>query len=337
MNPKSNKYLRSLELAFDSLKNGDKYSARIFAEKAIKENPNSEDAWLILAALSSPKASVYYAKKSLDINPSSVRARKAIEWALHRQRKSQTLKSKRLIVNHYIPSTAYRKKRRFLAPYGTLIIAIFSIFYLWLSNPGVTFADEEYNSLQSINNNSAKATFTSTPTPTFTPTPTPTNTLTPSPTPTNTPTLIPTATYPPTPIPTWTQEPSNDPIKPPADITSGKRWIDINLSKQTLYAYQGKNLIGSFIVSTGVWQYPTLVGQYHIYVKYRYADMTGPGYYLPDVPYVMYYYKGYGIHGTYWHHNFGTPMSHGCINMITEEAGWLFNWAPLGTLVNIHY
>jgi len=337
MNPKPNNSLNPLKLAYYALKRGDKRSARSFAEKAIKENPENEDAWLILTALSSPEASVYYAKKSLEINPASKKARKAIKWAIYRQRKFQTLKSKRIIVNHRIASTAYRKKRRFLAPYGTLIIGIFSILYLLLSNPGVTFADEEKSGLQSINNNLAKATFTSTPTPTFTPTSTPTPTITPSPTPTNTPTLPPTATYLLTPIPTWTQQPSNKPIKSPNGIKKREQWIDINISTQTLSAYQGKNLIGSFIVSTGIWQYPTVAGQYRIYVKYRYADMSGPGYYLPDVPYVMYYYKGYGIHGTYWHHNFGTPMSHGCINMRTEDAGWLFNWASIGTLVNIHY
>ena len=66
--------------------------------------------------------------------------------------------------------------------------------------------------------------------------------------------------------------------------------------------------------------------------------MAGPGYYLPDVPYVMYFYESYGLHGTYWHHNFGTPMSHGCINFTIADAGWLFdNWITFGTVVNIHY
>jgi lipoprotein-anchoring transpeptidase ErfK/SrfK len=64
--------------------------------------------------------------------------------------------------------------------------------------------------------------------------------------------------------------------------------------------------------------------------------MSGPGYYLPDVPYTMYFYKDYGIHGTYWHNNFGTPMSHGCVNMVTAEAGWLYNWSHLGIVVVVH-
>ena len=104
-----------------------------------------------------------------------------------------------------------------------------------------------------------------------------------------------------------------------------------------VYAYEGNTVVNSFLVSTGTWQYPTVTGKYHIYVKYRYTDMAGPGYYLPNVPYTMYFYQGYGLHGTYWHHNFGTPMSHGCVNLQTDDAAWLYNWASVGTLVNVHY
>jgi lipoprotein-anchoring transpeptidase ErfK/SrfK len=104
-----------------------------------------------------------------------------------------------------------------------------------------------------------------------------------------------------------------------------------------LYAYEGDTVVNSFLVSTGVAAYPTVTGQYYIYVKYLSTLMTGPGYYLPDVPYTMYFYEGYGIHGTYWHNNFGHPMSHGCVNMRTSDAEWMFNWASVGTLVNIHY
>ena len=99
----------------------------------------------------------------------------------------------------------------------------------------------------------------------------------------------------------------------------------------------GNAVVNSFLVSTGTWQYPTVTGQYHIYIKLRYTDMSGPGYYLPNVPFTMYFYKGYGLHGTYWHHNFGTPMSHGCVNLSIPDSEWLYNWASVGTLVNIHY
>ncbi len=48
------------------------------------------------------------------------------------------------------------------------------------------------------------------------------------------------------------------------------------------------------------------------------------------------FYKGYGLHGTYWHNNFGYPMSHGCINLRIDDAGWIYNWAVVGTVINIH-
>jgi lipoprotein-anchoring transpeptidase ErfK/SrfK len=98
---------------------------------------------------------------------------------------------------------------------------------------------------------------------------------------------------------------------------------------------------------------PTVVGQFRIYWKLLASDMAGPGYYLPGVPYTMYFYRGYALHGTYWHNNFGRPMSHGCVNLRTADAQWLFNWsdpslpagvsqtqsssANPGTLVVVHY
>ncbi len=140
-------------------------------------------------------------------------------------------------------------------------------------------------------------------------------------------------------IPTSAPAPTTAPGQPQTNYvsTGGERWIDVNLSQQMVYAYEGNTVVNSFLVSTGTWEYPTVTGQYHIYVKYRYTDMAGPGYYLPNVPYTMYFYNGYGLHGTYWHHNFGTPMSHGCVNLSIPDSEWMFNWASVGTLVNVHY
>jgi len=122
----------------------------------------------------------------------------------------------------------------------------------------------------------------------------------------------------------------------PAEVETDTHWIDIDLSQQRAYAYEGYTVVNTFVISTGTYLHPTVQGEFHIYVKYRYADMSGPGYYLPDVPYVMYFYEGYGLHGTYWHNNFGTPMSHGCVNFRTEDAGWVYQFLPLGALVNVH-
>jgi lipoprotein-anchoring transpeptidase ErfK/SrfK len=115
------------------------------------------------------------------------------------------------------------------------------------------------------------------------------------------------------------------------------RWIDVNLSEQQIYAYEGNTLINTFIVSTGLPDTPTVTGEYRIYVKVPLQDMSGPGYYLTDVQWVMFFYEDYGFHGTYWHNNFGTPMSRGCVNLSVDDAAWLYNWASVGTPVNIHY
>jgi lipoprotein-anchoring transpeptidase ErfK/SrfK len=123
----------------------------------------------------------------------------------------------------------------------------------------------------------------------------------------------------------------------PADVATGEHWIDVNLSQQMVYAYAGDTVVNSFLVSTGTAMTPTVTGKYHIYIKLRFTDMTGPDYYLPNVPFTMYFYKDYGLHGTYWHHNFGTPMSHGCVNLSIPDAEWLYNFSYEGTLVNIHY
>lgn len=119
--------------------------------------------------------------------------------------------------------------------------------------------------------------------------------------------------------------------RPPiSEPTSGERWIDVNLATQTLTAYEARRPVHTAVVSTGLPHTPTPVGQFRVWVKLRYDDMQGPGYYLPDVPYVMYFHRGYGLHGTYWHHNFGRPMSHGCVNLSNADAQWLFNWASVG-------
>lgn len=118
---------------------------------------------------------------------------------------------------------------------------------------------------------------------------------------------------------------------------NGERWIDVNLSEQRVYAYEGDVVVNSFIVSTGVAQTPTVTGNYRIWAKVRVQDMSGPGYYLRDVPYVMFFYEDYALHGTYWHNNFGTPMSRGCVNLKVDDAAWLFSWATVSTVVSIHY
>ncbi len=121
---------------------------------------------------------------------------------------------------------------------------------------------------------------------------------------------------------------------PQAPTSVGKS-IVVSTDAQRIYAYENGQLVHSHLVSTGLPDTPTVKGDYSVYVKYEATDMSGPGYYLPQVPYTMYFYQGYGIHGTYWHNNFGRPMSHGCVNLPTPEAQWFFNWAEVGTPVRV--
>lgn len=140
--------------------------------------------------------------------------------------------------------------------------------------------------------------------------------------------------------------PTSEYVAPPTEVVnvpapvsspgSGVHWFDVDLSDQRMYAYEGDTLVRTFIVSTGTWQTPTLTGRFKIWIKLRSAPMSGPGYYLPNVPHIMYYDGDYGIHGAYWHNNFGVPMSHGCVNLSLPDAEWAYNFASVGTVVNIH-
>ena len=111
------------------------------------------------------------------------------------------------------------------------------------------------------------------------------------------------------------------------------RKILVVLSEQKVYAYDDNELLNEFLASTGTWQHPTVIGRYPIWIKLESTTMSGPGYNLPGVRWTMYFYRGYGLHGTYWHNNFGTPMSHGCVNLTNDNAEWLYNFASVGTPV----
>lgn len=359
--------LQALHLARKALRENRRTEARIQAERATRLNPNLEDAWLIRAAVSEPRLSVEYVRKALAINPASQPARKAMHWAVQRLRASEQpeelavpprpLEDTRPILVHAQPRTSIdaiqqlrnATPRLATEPAGPiektssgrkwLVTALVVMLIACIGVLGWLFYPDLRTAM--AHNPSAARPAGALPKPSITPTATATFTPTPTPTPTSTPTATPTST--PTNTPTPTETPTNTPppivysgVEIPEEVGPGERWIDVDLSNQMVYAYEGEELLNSFLVSTGTWLHPTLTGTFRVYVKYRYTDMAGPGYYLPNVPYTMYYDRGYGLHGTYWHNNFGTPMSHGCINLRTEEAAWLYEWASVGTIVNIH-
>ncbi len=121
----------------------------------------------------------------------------------------------------------------------------------------------------------------------------------------------------------------------PAPPTTSGKAIVVSTENQRIYAYENGQLVHSTLASTGLPATPTVQGDFSILRKYTATDMSGPDYFLPAVPYTMYFYQGYGIHGTYWHNAFGRPMSHGCVNLPTPEAEWFFNWADVGTPVRV--
>ncbi len=338
-------YRTALANAKHALRRKDRQEARHWAQVAVSIAPQEEEAWLILAGLSSPKASVSYLSEALDINPKSQRARRGMHWAVQRYRAAPLIPgvrptSRRALVVTAIPSREFIRPQTALFPWIILLLIVLAGTSIWLGFPVLSQVIANNNPIALAQSNLSKKTRTPTPTATFTATFTPTST------PTNTPTPTPTDT--PTPTPTFTPEPTKEPKQNksggaqynypgrPSGVSPNEYWVDVDLSLQRTYAYRGDELLQSFKVSTGTWRTPTVTGKFKIYVKYRFADMSGPGYYLPDVPFVMYFYKDYGLHGTYWHRNFGTPMSHGCINLKKSDAEWLYSIASVGTVVNIH-
>lgn len=115
------------------------------------------------------------------------------------------------------------------------------------------------------------------------------------------------------------------------------KWIEVELATQRLVAWEDGRMVLSTAISSGTHKTPTPKGTFRIFRKFDKQRMTGQDYDLPNVPWVMYFRKGgYAMHGTYWHSNFGQPMSHGCINLPIGEAAWLYKWAPMRTTVVIH-
>lgn len=339
-------YREAIQNARLALKKSDRRGSRRWAELAASLDSAQEEPWLIIAALATPRASLEYLKHALEINPNSKRARKGMHWAIQRYRELPTPSQPGILTSVRNIPVCYPRRRATLYPWAVVLLAIAVGLIAWFGTPSFSFASNQSpNMLIIAQDLIEKATYTPTPTQTFTPTPTFTVTSTP----THTPTATSTATE--TPIPTKTPIPTATPIPPteapqndsppivflPPGVEKGEIWIDVDLTNQQLRVYKGKNLLNTFIVSTGTWRTPTVTGQYRVYVKYESADMAGPGYYLPSVPYVMYFYEGYGIHGTYWHNNFGTPMSHGCVNLQTDNAQWVYNKTSVGTVVDIHY
>jgi lipoprotein-anchoring transpeptidase ErfK/SrfK len=353
--------------AREALRRGDKGTARELGERAIRLAPQLEDAWLILAASDpNPQNALAHARKAQQIDPHSGRAQRAVEWASRRLHGTATPAVAAQTVPPPVQKHAYQtavampalkpQGRNWLFPVllagaACMLLALFAGFALigpatatfintytsrsqenlWapvdIAKPGAQPVDAAPLVAQE------EATPTATPSQASQSEPTVTSTEEPVP--------QPSATETPGSIAMEILEdtPTSEviPAAPELSLGEGVRWIDVDLTNQMLYAYEGDTIVNSFVVSTGTWLTPTVIGTFKIYVKVRMQDMRGPGYHLRDVPYVMFFHGDYGLHGTYWHNNFGTPMSRGCVNLRIEDAAWLYDWASVGTVVNVHY
>lgn len=120
------------------------------------------------------------------------------------------------------------------------------------------------------------------------------------------------------------------PVERPVGIDT-YRWISVDLYEQVAIAYEGNISVFATLVSSGLAEWPTNEGLFHIYARYERTTMSGAEgqpdfYYLEEVPWTMYFDDDIALHGTYWHDGFGYRHSHGCVNLSITDAHWLFNW-----------
>jgi hypothetical protein len=133
-----------------------------------------------------------------------------------------------------------------------------------------------------------------------------------------------------------------EPGPPPQGLLPGEKWIDVNLSRQTLVAFEGDKPVYATLVSSGkkakdptdkVHDHQTVQGSFRIREKHISTTMDGDGpapgdmpYSIEDVPYVMYFEGSYALHAAFWHNNFGHEQSHGCVNLAPLDSKQLFFW-----------
>lgn len=125
-----------------------------------------------------------------------------------------------------------------------------------------------------------------------------------------------------------------------SDINTTDKLITVDLHKRMLFVWDGGKIINQSKVSIGLPKTPTVTGSFKIRRKIPSQTMKGESkfygkYLYKNVPNIMYFYQGYAIHGSYWIKYFGTQASHGCVNVPLDFAKWLYDWAPVGTRVEI--
>lgn len=123
----------------------------------------------------------------------------------------------------------------------------------------------------------------------------------------------------------------------PQDVNTFRR-IEVDLTKQTTTLYENEQVVNTYAISSGLPGSPTNPGDFTVRAFVREQSMgCGPTstYCTPNVPWVVYFDGDIAFHGTYWHNNFGTRMSHGCVNLPIDQAKAIYEFAYLGTEVKV--
>ena len=341
-----------MERGMAAARAGQRAHADACFQAVIQLDPTHADAWLWRAGIAGdPNQSIGYLKHLLSIDPHNEAAKAGLAWAMERckeedeapveeteekppERSDDSLACVSALRENLFEDGARGESGDsagnsllgwLTVATGVLAMLVLAVIAgLLLSSDFITPARAEMSpptltatpippAVAQAAIPSATASATATGTHTFTPEPTPTDTTTPTTTPSPTPSLTLTPIFTP------------DPAVAPA-IGDDEKWIHVSLADQHLVAYEGDQVVFEASVSTGLPNTPTVKGSFRIFNKLVSTTMSGPDYYLPNVLYTQYFYKGYALHGAYWHDNFGHPMSHGCINMREVDAEWLFEW-----------
>ncbi|NKQ34237.1 MAG: L,D-transpeptidase family protein [Chloroflexi bacterium] len=343
--------------AATAVKQGQSNHARLLLQEAVRRDPQNYRAWLWLASIApTPQASLDCVARAEMLRPNDPAVREARAWA---EKRLAAISPANTLPN--VPPEADSRSVIWKGSLALMLVLLLGLaaLFVWSNlrvetNAGVTAVSPapaanlsassrqvlQSPISQSFDTAQDKSPIANTPIPHIPaksigskagdPRPTWTATPIPSPTPTPAPTYVPTFV-----------SPGYQDAQRPFGVGPDERWIDVNLSRQYLIAYEGDAPVFETYISGGLPGFETVTGQFRIWLRYESQTMDGRllgyDYYLENVPYVQYFYQDYALHGAYWHNSFGQPMSHGCVNIAPADAGWLFNWASLGTLVNVHY
>jgi lipoprotein-anchoring transpeptidase ErfK/SrfK len=359
MNTETITAAQAVNMALQALRRGDQPSTRRWAQRAAALDPGAAEAWLILARVASPRAQMAYLEQARKARPANTLA---VE-TLQRAPKSQLIRTKEaaMVTTQPVQKSAAGEKpaegsvERGLAPLTvvflvTLLVAaavfwfalpmgvprIMALVSGWSSAHTGQSASQQGGVAEAAHLESPTPTTTKFPTATYTPFAAVTNT------PTSTPTPLPTATFTPTPLPPPTDTPV--PQRPANAARHSGKSIVVSISEQHVYAYEGDHLVLSFVASTGRGG-TTLAGNFKVLDKIPNAWSAPWGFWMPN--WMGIYWVGSNLENGFhslpvlyngkklWGNEIGTPITYGCVVLQPGDMKQLFDWAEIGTPIQI--